>query len=119
MLRYCDGNVHAVLPAGINASPTNVKASPIFIDISPTVKVIPNSNKAPTYSAGIAIKPNPDPGTVQNEFGKVHIFCNPLPLTSSHCWIVPASGTLGCWHPRPVLMSWMVKQGAYNEQSDS
>jgi hypothetical protein len=58
-------------PNGINASPTNVKASPIFIDISPNVKVVPNSNKAPTYSAGIAIKPNPDPPTVTNEYGKI------------------------------------------------
>ena len=57
--------------AGLNVSPTNVKASPIFIDVSPTVKVIPNSNKAPTYAASIAIKPNPDPGSVTNEFGKV------------------------------------------------
>lgn len=46
-------------------------ASPIFINVSPTVKVVPNSNKVPTYSAGIAIKPNPDPGTVTNEYGKV------------------------------------------------
>ena len=59
------------LPAGLNASPTNVAASPIFINVSPTVKVVPNSNKVPTYSAGIAIKPNPDPGTVTNEYGKV------------------------------------------------
>ena len=57
--------------AGLNASPTNVMASPIFINVSPTVKVIPNSNKVPTYAANIAIKPNPDPGTVTNEFGKV------------------------------------------------
>ena len=54
-----------------------MKASPIFIDISPTVKVVPNSNKAPTYSAGIAIKPNPDPGTVTNEYGKVQT--GPMP----------------------------------------
>ena len=59
------------LLAGLNASPTNVAASPIFINVSPTVKVVPNSNKVPTYSAGIAIKPNPDPGTVTNEYGKV------------------------------------------------
>ena len=69
----------AGLRAGINASPTNVKASPIFIDISPNVKVVPNSNKAPTYSAGIAIKPNPDPPTVTNEYGKVQTG-PPLPL---------------------------------------
>ncbi len=60
-----------MLAAGLNASPTNVQASPIFINVSPTVKVIPNSNKVPTYAANIAIKPNPDPGSVTNEFGKV------------------------------------------------
>jgi hypothetical protein len=56
-----------------------VAASPIFINVSPTVKVVPNSNKVPTYSAGIAIKPNPDPGTVTNEYGKVQ------PLNSRPC----------------------------------
>ena len=70
-LKCCRVILGAWLHAGINASPTNVKASPIFIDISPNVKVVPNSNKAPTYSAGIAIKPNPDPPTVTNEYGKV------------------------------------------------
>jgi hypothetical protein len=56
-----------IAPNGVNASPTNVKASPTFIDVSPTVKVVPNSNKAPTISAGIAIKPNPDAPTITNE----------------------------------------------------
>nr|QOL01187.1 putative extracellular protein CSOL_105 [Pseudococcomyxa simplex] len=60
-----------IAPNGVNASPTNVKASPTFIDVSPTVKVVPNSNKAPTISAGIAIKPNPDAPTITNEWGKV------------------------------------------------
>lgn len=48
-------------------------ASPVFINVSPTIKVIPNSNKVPTITAGIAIKPNPDPPTVTNEYGKVRI----------------------------------------------
>ena len=56
-----------IAPNGVSASPTNVKASPTFIDVSPSVKVVPNSNKAPTISAGIAIKPNPDGWTVTNE----------------------------------------------------
>ena len=73
----------ALLHAGINASPTNVKASPIFIDISPNVKVVPNSNKAPTYSAGIAIKPNPDPPTVTNEYGKVQTGPTTIPASLS------------------------------------
>jgi hypothetical protein len=58
-------------PQGIAASVVNVNASPAFITVSPTVKIVPNSNKAPTLSAGIAIKPNPDPATVTNAWGKV------------------------------------------------
>ncbi|BDA45097.1 hypothetical protein COCOBI_06-5770 [Coccomyxa sp. Obi] len=58
-------------PNGISASPTNVKASPTFIDVSPNVKIVPNSNKAPTIAAGIAIKPNPDAPSITNEWGKV------------------------------------------------
>jgi hypothetical protein len=33
--------------------------------------VVPNSNKAPTFAAGIAIKPNPDPPSETNQWGVV------------------------------------------------
>ena len=58
-------------PNGVSASPVNVQVSPVFITVSPSVKVVPNSNKAPTLSAGIAIKPNPDRPTVTDAYGKV------------------------------------------------
>ncbi len=53
--------------SGIKASPTNIRVSPTFIDVSPTIRVVPNSKKAPTIVAGIAIKPNPDAPTIVNE----------------------------------------------------
>ena len=86
--------MHAV---GLNASPTNVKASPLFIDVSPTVKVVPNSNKVPTYSASIAVKPHPDPGTVNNEFGKVLPSHPPCSLPACSHRVLQLHGQAGMW----------------------
>ncbi|BDA45096.1 hypothetical protein COCOBI_06-5760 [Coccomyxa sp. Obi] len=56
---------------GVRASPANIRASPTFIDVSPNIWVVPNSNKAPTITAGIAIRPNPVAPTIVNEWGQV------------------------------------------------
>ena len=58
-----------IAPNGVSYSPVNINASPTFITVSPTVKVVPGSGKAPTFSAGIAIKPNPDPPTITTAAG--------------------------------------------------
>jgi hypothetical protein len=88
----------AISPQGVSASPVNVQVSPVFLTVNPTVKVIPNSNKAPTLSAGIAIKPNPDRPVITNAYGKV---LNPAPsppakaaATTATSPTAPATSTL-------------------------
>ena len=46
-------------------------------------QVVPNSNKPPTFAAGIAIKPNPDPPTETNQWGVVKAAPSPklVPIT--------------------------------------
>ena len=64
-----DPTLISIGPNGVAYSPVNINASPAFITVSPQVKVVPGSNKAPTVSAGIAIKPNPDPPTITTAAG--------------------------------------------------
>ena len=58
-----------IAPNGVAYSPVNINASPAFITVSPTVKVVPGSGKPATVTAGIAIKPNPDPPTISTPVG--------------------------------------------------
>jgi len=47
------------------------QVSPVFIDVSPTVKVVAGSGKPATFSKGISINPRPKPPVITNSQGKV------------------------------------------------
>jgi len=47
------------------------QVSPVFIDVSPTVKVVAGSGKPATFSKGISINPRPKPPVITNSQGQV------------------------------------------------
>ena len=62
-----DPTLISIIPYGVAFSPVNNNASPAFITVSPQVKVVLGGGKAPSLSANIAIKPNPDPPQIDGE----------------------------------------------------
>ena len=55
-------------------APIHINASPSFITVAPTLKIVPGSGKPPKLSAGISIKPNPDPPIIDGaeNAGNIH-----------------------------------------------